>query len=828
MSKRFQPESSGKFKIKRARLAKDQPSIHHFFSSPRQSQLVVPAQDSASSNNTGSPPTKEIDQPQTHHVIDVDALDERPSPASSHVLVSGFNHDQSAKTKLPTANQLPVYGDLTGDPGMQTTIEEKPWSSPSVPYSFLAHALSALTQTRSRITINNVLTNCLYYIIRHDPRSLLPAIYLLSNTLAPPYISLELGLGPSTISHSIQNVSGLTAQALKRLYNSTGDPGDVAFAAKSNLRTLLPHPPLLVNYVYASLLKIARCKGQGTTKEKEKIVEKLLLAATGEEIRFLTRTLSQNLRVGAVRTTILSALSRAMVLTPSTHFTDNPPESSLHVTVELLSNRKPTIGGKRKTIDDGSDELAVKFGHAESLVKRVYTQHPNYEDIITALLRGGLDGLEERVHLTIGIPLHPTLGYPIRSLEEVYDVCHDRPFVAEFKYDGQRAQIHGSREGGKISVSLFSRHLEDMTSKYPDVVQYVITFFNDHPETTSFILDTEIVPINPDGGLRSFQELSNRARKDVQLQDVRVPVSIFAFDLMYLDGKVGKRKPSDVACKCQPDLPQVLLERTFRERRGLLLSRFPSSISSNKQLARFKHVESCTNAEGKNAIEAFLFKAIESRCEGLMIKLLDNEPEPMQEVIILDKVARSRRKPLLATYEPDKRTSAWLKLKKDYVTGLGDTLDLIPIGAWHGNGRKAQWWSPILLGLWQPDSGRIVAVCKCMSGLIPEVYFKPMEVWEIRGAELSIVLSITSSPVSVAAKGLIFASRGLSIRFPRFIKVREDKLIEHASTPAFLAKLWRIQEAKGITQNFNDEGELVDIEPDEVQSDFGSELEDSF
>jgi DNA ligase-1 len=85
-----------------------------------------------------------------------------------------------------------------------------------------------------------------------------------------------------------------------------------------------------------------------------------------------------------------------------------------------------------------------------------------------------------------------------------------------------------------------------------------------------------------------------------------------------------------------------------------------------------------------------------------------------------DRTVKPRRKPLLATYEPDRRTSAWLKLKKDYVTGLGDSLDLVPIGAWHGNGRKAQWWSPILLGVWDLDAGKFVGVCKCMSG--PSAY----------------------------------------------------------------------------------------------------------
>lgn len=66
----------------------------------------------------------------------------------------------------------------------------------------------------------------------------------------------------------------------------------------------------------------------------------------------------------------------------------------------------------------------------------------------------------------------------------------------------------------------------------------------------------------------------------------------------------------------------------------------------------------------------------------------------------------------------DKRTLAWIKLKKDYVTGLGDSLDVVPIGAWHGNGRKAAWWSPVLLGLWDEGQGKLVAVCKCMSGAI--------------------------------------------------------------------------------------------------------------
>ncbi|KAG9220733.1 hypothetical protein CCMSSC00406_0003832 [Pleurotus cornucopiae] len=334
-------------------------------------------------------------------------------------------------------------------------------------------------------------------------------------------------------------------------------------------------------------------------------------------------------------------------------------------------------------------------------------------------------------------------------------------------------------------------------------------------------MDSEVVAINPhNGSLKTFQELSYRARKDVLIKDVEVQVGVFAFDLMFLDG-------------------EILLSRPLRERRALLRLNFAPRTPQEQSVARFDHVASCESNSGKENVEEFWEKAIESRCEGLMIKVrsvtvqffslsnnpvwgaqvLDNEGQP-------DVSVQTRRKPLPATYEPDKRTTAWLKLKKDYVDGLGDSLDLIPIGAWHGNGRKAAWWSPILLGVWDAESGRAVAVCKCMSGFSdqfykelterykiheqsavcsnrptwacdmggyrPDVYFKPQEVWEIRGADITI------SPTSVAALGLANPSRGLSLRFPRFIKVREDKSVMQASTPQFLADLWRKQDDRGF------------------------------
>jgi len=148
------------------------------------------------------------------------------------------------------------------------------------------------------------------------------------------------------------------------------------------------------------------------------------------------------------------------------------------------------------------------------------------------------------------------LGSPTRSLHEIYERLGDLSFSAEFKYDGQRAQVHASQADGRKTVKLFSRNLEDMTSKvrprlsqapfvthvpceqYPDVVLLVESMM-DEKQATSFILDAEIVAIDQStGALKSFQELSNRARKDVNLADVEVSVCLFAFDFMFLNGEV--------------------------------------------------------------------------------------------------------------------------------------------------------------------------------------------------------------------------------------------------------------------------------------------------
>jgi DNA ligase-1 len=681
-------------------------------------------------------------------------------------------------------------------------------------YALLTRCFVLVNSTQSRIKIVDTLVNCLRTIIEGDPDSLLPAVWLATNSISPPYISLELGLGGSAISKALKKVCGLDNAGLKTLYDKHGDAGDVAFEAKKKQSFALRKPkPLSMKGVYQSLVKIASSKGTGSVENKQRIVERLVQDARGaEESRYIVRTLVQHLRIGAVKTTMLIALARAFLLS-------QPPGANLPL-------RSIAELGKFK-----KEELAVVWTKAEEIVKTCFARRPNYNDIVSGLLEVGVcEELLQRCGLALHIPLRPMLGSITRDLGEMLTKLQGRDFSCEFKYDGQRAQVHYDERG---KVSIFSRHLEVMTEKYPDLVALVPEIRGDG--VSSFILEGEVVAVDRvTGELKTFQTLTNRAKKDVDIGSIQVDVCLFAFDLMYLNG-------------------EELLDRPFRERRGLLRSMF---IEKEHHFTWVRSIDA-TSADSETVLE-FFKSATDTKCEGIMVKILDNLPNtdllngenfedyngPRLQPPTPSKTKRgakktksdkeeekdkgTRRKALLSTYEPDKRLDSWLKVKKDY-NAAADTIDLIPVGGWHGQGRKAKWWSPILLACRNPETGSLEVVTKCISGFTdkfyqankekyaegsdnvidrpsyveyvghPDVWFEPQEVWEMAFAD------ITLSPTYTAAIGLVTEERGLSMRFPRFLRVREDKSIEEASTSDFLASLYRKQEAKAQANSHQNE-----------------------
>jgi DNA ligase-1 len=255
------------------------------------------------------------------------------------------------------------------------------------------------------------------------------------------------------------------------------------------------------------------------------------------------------------------------------------------------------------------------------------------------------------------------------------------------------------------------------------------------------------------------------------VEEIKVPVCVYAFDLLYLNGK-------------------SLLTESLETRRQLLKEHFHVE-EGNFELATSMDVvdyKSSSNADemefAVNQIRTFLEQAVKDNCEGLMVKTLRKE----------------------ATYEPANRSHKWLKLKKDYLDGIGDSTDLVPIGAFYGRGKRTGVYGAYLLACYDPETETYQAITKlgtglsdemlkqfyeqlkekvvqkipsdyCLAeGINPDVWFEPSTVWEILGADLSI------SPKYTAAIGLVDRNKGISLRFPRFLRVREDKTTTQATS----------------------------------------------
>ncbi|CAN1160862.1 DNA ligase 6 [Linum perenne] len=248
-----------------------------------------------------------------------------------------------------------------------------------------------------------------------------------------------------------------------------------------------------------------------------------------------------------------------------------------------------------------------------------------------------------------------------------------------------------------------------------------------------------------------------------------------------------------------------LLKLSLRQRRKYLKDLFSDARPGYFQYAEEMTVEAqdacLSNNSTLERMNSFLEDAWRCSCEGIMVKTLDED----------------------AGYCPSKRADSWLKVKRDYVEGLGDSLDLVPIGAWHGNGRKAGWYSPFLMACYNPETEEFQSVCRVMSGFsdafykemkeffsddrilskkppyyrtgeAPDMWFSAEIVWEIRGADLTV------SPVHQAAVGLVHESRGISIRFPRFVRSVSDRKREECSSAGDIAQMFNAQPRRmGLT-----------------------------
>jgi len=578
-------------------------------------------------------------------------------------------------------------------------------------YAVIAEAYEKIESTTKRLEMTDLLVD----LLKNTPKDIIDkVVYLTQGKIYPDFISFEIGVAEKLAIKALARASGKKESEIEEDLTKTGDIGETAqgFMANKKQATFFQQP-LTVQRVYEILDKMARASGSGTVDLKTALLAGLLADATPKEAKYIMRTVTGNLRLGIADMTVLDALAIA-------------------------------YGGGKE---------------ARELVERAYNISSDLGRVAKTVAEKGLKGIK-KFQVLVGEPIRSMLAERLSSPEEILEKLGGR-CIAEYKYDGERIQIH--KRGDE--VVLFSRRLENISDQYPDAIELL----KRHVTAKDAILEAECVAMDLETGeMRPFQELMHRRRKyGVKEAMEEYPVSLFMFDALYVDNEDLTLEPYPVRRRG--------LEKTIKESDRVKIAKY--IITSNAQ-----------------ELEKFFEEAIENGCEGLVCKSIAED----------------------SVYQAGARGWLWIKYKRDYKSEMKDTVDLVIVGAFHGRGKRAGTYGALLLAAYNHETDTFETVTKCGTGFKDEdlaklpkmmqknviqhkhprvdsmveadVWFEPVVVIEILGAE------ITLSPIHTCAMSAIRKRSGLAIRFPRFTgNYRLDKSAEDATTVAEILEMYRSQ-----------------------------------
>ncbi|MEM4053425.1 MAG: ATP-dependent DNA ligase [Ignisphaera sp.] len=590
-------------------------------------------------------------------------------------------------------------------------------------FALIAQTLDILEKTSSKIQQATALA----MLFKKTPANIIDrVVYIILGILWPDWKGMpELGIAEKGIQKAIAMATGVQETEVEKLYKSLGDYGLVIERIKlgRSSKTVglisfikndraTPLKGLTVDEVYNTLVKIASLQGEGSRDMKLRLLSAILAKAEAKEAKYIVRFVEGRLRLGVGEATIM-------------------------------------------------DGLASAFGIPRDVIERAYNIYPDLGTVAKIIAEKGISEVKY-IKPAPGIPLRPMLAERASDPNEILTKAGS-PAIAEFKYDGERAQIH--KKGDRVWI--FSRRMEEITHQYPDVVEMVLK----HVNASEAIIEGEIIAVDPEtGDFRPFQELMHRKRKkDVHEALKEYPVVVKVFDCLYVDGYDLTVRP---LAERKEMLKKIIIEsEEFGLADGIV-------VNNPKEL------------------ETFFLKAVESGCEGLVVKSLGPE----------------------SVYQAGTRGWLWIKYKRDYKSEMSDSVDLVVVGAFHGRGKRAGTFGALLLAAYDPESDRFKTVCKVGTGFTDEelaelpkklepyripykhqrvdsdmeadVWFEPALVMEVSGAELTL------SPLHTCCKGWVKPDAGISIRFPRFIRWREDKSANEATTTKEIYEMYLKQMKK--------------------------------
>jgi len=385
------------------------------------------------------------------------------------------------------------------------------------------------------------------------------------------------------------------------------------------------------------------------------------------------------------------------------------------------------LGELRLGVGDGivRDAIVKAFSVPVEEVERAYYLTSDLGEVARIVKASGERGLKE-VAMKPGQPIKVMLAQKKQSIREAVEDLGEAAY--EIKYDGARVQIHKN----KGEVTLFTRRLENVTRQFPEIVAAA----TENLKADAAIIEGEIVAIQMLGDRtpRPFQDLSRRIKRKYNIPEIqkRIPAEINLFDVLYVNGESKLSTP-------------------YIERRKLLKAMVNETTT-------FRLAEQVVT-KSKAKAEEFYNHALKMKHEGVMAKVL------------------------AAPYQPGSRVGFMYKVKP-----IMETLDLVVVGATWGEGRRANWLGSYLLAVYDPTTGEFQTIGRMATGISDQQleeyteFFKPSIIKE-EGKELTIRPNVVFEVAYEEIQKSPTYTSGYALRFPRLVRLRDDKGPQDADTP---------------------------------------------
>lgn len=439
--------------------------------------------------------------------------------------------------------------------------------------------------------------------------------------------------------------------------------------------------PLTILELETIFSKIAMTTGTGSRRQIEELLLTLFNRASEIERKYLVKIIFGEMQTGVAEGVLLEGIAKASA-----------------VQVELVRRANMYVGNP-------GEVAAIALGH-------------------------GVEGLQ-KIQLRLFRPVQPMLAELAEEFATIVQE-HGGRTAFEFKFDGARVQIHKNKD----QIRIFSRHLSDVTESLPDLVNIV----RDKVYAQSVIVEGEVVAVGGEDRPLPFQELMRRFRRvhDIQTMIKEVPIKLYLFDLLYLNGKSQIETPY--------------------EKRWELLEQVCQAELLVKRLI--------TDNEG--AAAKFLQRSLQMGHEGLMAKKLDSY------------------------YSPGSRGKKWFKIKP------AETLDLVIVAADWGSGRRIGWLSNYHLSVRDEATGEFLMVGKTFKGLTDQEFkWMTEKLQSLKVKETPYTVYVRPELVVEVAYNEIQHSphykSKFALRFARIKRIREDKSPNQADTLERIGKLYEKQ-----------------------------------